>query len=240
MICVECLHPVDSLYIEYSPTNIRMTVCSNCGQFADKYIEHDAVVIAIDLLLLKRQAFRHMVFNVLSNSDKDTLHPQTIRMWILITLFDVYLTWAKAEKSNPTGHKDYKSSSSYAHVLELPVLTQYMIFLMYCVIDSAVIHIVIRILTKRILGWSRPNALSTAVLIASSSKLFPILMLIWPYDVPVVTKSISWAVNFNIVEVLTTILSCSYLHALFITACAVACKTAVCDFALTATIKAIY
>lgn len=226
MICIECLHPVHSLYVEYSPTNIRMTVCPKCGQFADKYIEHDAIVIAIDLLLLKPQAFRHMVFNVLtSGSSSDSLHPQAIRMWILITLFDVYLTWAKAEKA--------QSSLSHQRILQLPVLNQYLIFLVYCIVDSAVIHFVIRYFAKRFLGWSRPNALSTAVLIASSSKLFPILMLIWPYDVPAVTKSITWAVNFNIIEVLTTILSCSYWQALLITACAVILKEFICTWTMT-------
>lgn len=32
-----------------------MTVCKNCGKFCDKYVEHDFVVLFIDLVLIKPQ-----------------------------------------------------------------------------------------------------------------------------------------------------------------------------------------
>ena len=35
--------------------NIRLTVCKNCGRFCDKYVEHDFVVLFIDLVLIKPQ-----------------------------------------------------------------------------------------------------------------------------------------------------------------------------------------
>jgi hypothetical protein len=212
--------------VSYSPTNIRSTACPNCNKFADKYIEHDGVVIAIDLLLLKPQAFRHMVFNVLSPDDKnDGLHPQTRRMWVLITLFDVYLTWAGAEKSQPL-------SALNQYILHQPVMVQYFIFLLYCVTDTFFVHLTIRLLARRWVGWDRPNALSTAVLISSSSKLFPILMLIWSYDIPFAAKVVGWAVNFNVAEVLTTILGCSYITAIAMTACAVMAKKIACDYVI--------
>ena len=34
-----------------------------CGHVADKYIEYDPVVIFLDALLHKPQAYRHMLFN---------------------------------------------------------------------------------------------------------------------------------------------------------------------------------
>ena len=38
-ICVECGRGAQSLYTEYSHLNIRLTQCTHCKQFVDKYIE---------------------------------------------------------------------------------------------------------------------------------------------------------------------------------------------------------
>lgn len=63
-ICIECRHPVKTLWTEYSGAggakgsgghNIRLTVCHNCGNFCDKYVEHDFVIMFIDLVLIKPQ-----------------------------------------------------------------------------------------------------------------------------------------------------------------------------------------
>jgi lipid intermediate transporter len=61
-ICIECRYPVKTLYTEYSGADdrssghgVRLTVCKNCGRFCDKYVEHDAVVLFIDLVLIKPQ-----------------------------------------------------------------------------------------------------------------------------------------------------------------------------------------
>lgn len=68
-ICIECRHPVKTLWTAYSGAgdkasghNIRLTVCRNCGRFCDKYVEHDFVVLFIDLVLIKPQASLHCVF----------------------------------------------------------------------------------------------------------------------------------------------------------------------------------
>ena len=59
-ICIECRHPVKTLWKEGAGDkagghNIRLTVCKNCGRFCDKYVEHDFVVLFIDLVLIKPQ-----------------------------------------------------------------------------------------------------------------------------------------------------------------------------------------
>jgi hypothetical protein len=59
-ICIECRHPVKTLWREggggkSGGHNIRLTVCKNCGRFCDKYVEHDFVVMFIDLVLIKPQ-----------------------------------------------------------------------------------------------------------------------------------------------------------------------------------------
>lgn len=55
--------------------------------------------------------------------------------------------------------------------------------------------------------------MSTALLVSSSTKLFPILMVIWDYDVPASARSLGWAVVANNVEALRILLDCNYLTA---------------------------
>ncbi len=61
-ICIECSYPVSHLYSAYSRADdrslgkgVRLTQCPHCKRFADKYVEHDFVVIFIDLVLIKPQ-----------------------------------------------------------------------------------------------------------------------------------------------------------------------------------------
>lgn len=288
MICIECTHPVTTLYTSYSPTNLRLTACPSCNKFADKYIEYDRVLIFIDLLLLRPQAYRHVVFNVLAAPEADTLaetkekgktkkdssssssssrqkwvyrlvpdrvaqfcaraaggrlHPQTLRIWVLITLFDVYLTWARAEQQHqtpaasasppsPLSTPPSSASSPFTYFLSLPVLAQYSTFLLFCMADSVVSHATIQLLARWGLGWRDAQALSTALVISSSSKLFPILMVIWSYDVPLAATVLGWAVSFNTIEALTIILGCGYPRAVVITVVAALSRIVVCEYAL--------
>lgn len=58
--------------------------------------------------------------------------------------------------------------------------------------------------------YPRPNSVSTALLVSSSTKLFPILMVVWEYDVPAAARSLGWAVVANNVEALRILLDCRY------------------------------
>ncbi|KZS91732.1 Arv1-domain-containing protein [Sistotremastrum niveocremeum HHB9708] len=63
-ICITCTKPLPYLYTLYNTAhNLRLESCENCGNFADPYIEHDAFVIVLDLILLKRGVYRHLLFN---------------------------------------------------------------------------------------------------------------------------------------------------------------------------------
>lgn len=348
MICIECTEPVHSLYTQYSPSNIRLTACRRCNKFADKYIEYDSVLVFVDVILLKPQAYRHLVFNVFTpekqvwgsppvasipistseevDADDDTteksdekalrrpeddkirirkrnnmskeseppssqsskhpsilssssspqskqslrqrdrpkslfsllhipiisgLHVQAQRMWLLVTLFDVYLTWARAEQNRALDARFHK-------ILEYPVLAQYSSFLVLCLVESLTTHCVLRAFAIYWLKWrgysdkaaaagtlrtkekdvdknsasvlnAAKAALSTALLISSSSKLFPILMVIWSYDVPFAATVLGWAISFNTIEALTIILQCGYLKACFMTAVAAFLRNQICD-----------
>ncbi|WAO95062.1 Protein ARV [Fusarium falciforme] len=226
-ICIECRHPVKTLWTQYSGAgdkasghNIRLTVCRNCGQFCDKYVEHDFVVLFIDLVLIKPQVYRHLLYNTLT-SDDDRLDPSIVRLGILLLLFDVYLTWARIEKQ--TVPDAAPGESNLGKLAQQSIVFQYLFFLVFCALSTAAFHVSIRFLTSstfsplNALGifprYSRPNSVSTALLVSSYSKLFPILMVIWEYDVPAAARSLGWAVVANNVEALRILLDCGYTTA---------------------------
>ncbi|KAK9452596.1 Arv1-like family-domain-containing protein [Dipodascopsis uninucleata] len=213
MMCIECAHPVTSLYTEYSSNNIRLTACPNCNKFADKYIEHDSVLIFIDLVLIKPQVYRHLTFNRLSISPH--LQSAVRKMFILITLFDVYLTWARVEKVGRIESSSGLDSPTNA-ILKLPVLGQYLFFIVYCLTETLTSHVVLRWLGQFVVSDRAkfdPNTISIALLISSATKLFPILMVIWSYDIPAAAKAVGWAVNVNNVEALNIVLGCGHIRA---------------------------
>ncbi|POS87628.1 Arv1-like family protein [Erysiphe pulchra] len=207
-ICVECRFPVRTLYTEYSGAGdkssghgVRLTVCQNCGRFCDKYVEHDYVVLFIDLVLIKPQ-------------------PSIIRLGILLLLFDVYLTWARIERQTSSSTTTSYDTTNFLRLAQKPIIFQYLFFLILCAISTLAFHLSIRFLTSSpysplvklglLSRYSRPNSVSTALLVSSSTKLFPILMVIWEYDVPAAARSLGWAVVANNVEALKILLDCGY------------------------------
>jgi hypothetical protein len=67
-ICISCRHPIPVLYTTYSKADdralgkgVRLTQCPNCKGFADKYVEHDFVVLFIDLVLIKPEVRSHPI-----------------------------------------------------------------------------------------------------------------------------------------------------------------------------------
>jgi hypothetical protein len=89
-----------------------------------------------------------------------------------------------------------------------------------CTCATLAFHHSIRFLTSSYLSplvlmglidrYPRPNSVSTALLVSSCTKLFPILMIIWEYDIPVAAKVLGWAVVANNVEAMNILLGCGY------------------------------
>lgn len=67
-ICVTCTEPIPHLYTVYeSAYNLRLEQCGICLSFADPYVEHDSLTLILDLILLKRGVYRHLLYNRGSN-----------------------------------------------------------------------------------------------------------------------------------------------------------------------------
>nr|KJB41569.1 hypothetical protein B456_007G114300 [Gossypium raimondii] len=65
--CVQCGFRIKTLFVQYSPGNIRLMKCVNCKAVADEYIECELMIVLIDLILHKPKAYRHVLFNVLNH-----------------------------------------------------------------------------------------------------------------------------------------------------------------------------
>lgn len=63
-----CGEAVETLYVEFSPTNIRLTRCSKCGKVADKYVEYELLLVLLDTVLHRKPAVRHLLYNRMSDS----------------------------------------------------------------------------------------------------------------------------------------------------------------------------
>ncbi|KAF2002280.1 Arv1-like protein, partial [Amniculicola lignicola CBS 123094] len=256
-ICIECRTPVKTLYTTYSKADdrslgkgVRLTQCPRCKRFADKYVEHDFVVLFIDLVLIKPQVYRHLLFNRLGGDD-DKFDRSIIRLGILLLLFDVYLTWARIEKlSLPPSplHRTSPSTSpspssqannpltntttttTNATLLEAqPLVLQYLFFLLLVSSSTLSFHLPIRLLcslsptrippllrsiySRLIPYYPHPTPLSTALLVSSCTKLFPILLIIWDYDLQASATAVSWAVIVNNIAALEILMDCGYLRA---------------------------
>ncbi|KAF1361189.1 ARV1-like protein [Lizonia empirigonia] len=239
-ICIECRYPVKTLYTEYSKADdralgkgVRLTQCLRCKKFADKYVEHDFVVLFIDLVLIKTQVYRHLLFNRLGRDDSK-FDRSILRLGILLLLFDVYLTWARIEKlflPPASAHlAPPRDPLTNATILQAqPLIVQYLFFLLLVTLSTLAFHLPIRLLTSFNPAalprpvrywWSRlvpyyphPTPLSTALLVSSCTKLFPILLMIWDYDLPSSATAVSWAVIVNNVAALEILMDCGYVRA---------------------------
>ena len=67
--------------------------------------------------------------------------------------------------------------------------------------------------TRLIPYYPHPTPLSTALLVSSCTKLFPILLIIWEYDLPSSATAVSWAVIANNVAALEILMDCGYVRA---------------------------
>ena len=83
MACVFCCSKVDKLILEYSGYSV-LAHCVKCDRIADPYLEYDLVLLSLDLILQKPEAYRHMMWTKLSNSFIS-------RFFILIVMFEVYI-----------------------------------------------------------------------------------------------------------------------------------------------------
>ncbi|KAL5572246.1 hypothetical protein UlMin_021843 [Ulmus minor] len=174
--CVECGHGIKTLFVQYSPGNIRLMKCDNCKAVADEYIECEIMIIVIDLILHKPKAYRHLLYNVL-----DPQNPQFQGLlWICsfgFLLLDAYrsliICRSKAEWGLST------SIDSFIWICQKIFMD---VFLGNFMLFSTIL-----LATKTLLSTSlRYKDILLAVLISSYFKMCLFPMMVWEFPSSVV------------------------------------------------------
>jgi len=152
---------------------------------------------------------------------------------VLLLLFDVYLTWARIEKlslpRDPPAPRANEANTNAALLQAQPLILQYLFFLLLVCSSTLAFHLPIRLLCAfdplnlptplaKIYGglvprYPHPTPVSTALLVSSCTKLFPILLIIWDYDLPSSATAVSWAVIVNNIAALEILMDCGYVRA---------------------------
>ncbi|KAG2218699.1 hypothetical protein INT45_003966 [Circinella minor] len=182
------------------PTCVECGASEKCNRFADKYIEHDFVIIFIDMLLLKPQVYRHLLFNRIAQSGSG----------IERTFCTVDIKWFRLE----TYYADYNSTFA-----PRPLYHQYLYILALCIFEFVTFHGFIRLAIQLLLPSSkkiRYNYVAMALVISSFGKMLLILMVIWDYK----QLEYSWLVGLIVLasntEALSVYLGISSLRVLVI------------------------
>ena len=117
--CVYCGTPTTRLYrhLLSSSHSIKLTTCSTCNQIVDPYIEREVLLIVIDCILLREEAYRHVLYNrllkmittiTLDDDDKEKKQSnesssasasllftwkKAIQILFAWTILDTYIVW---------------------------------------------------------------------------------------------------------------------------------------------------
>lgn len=256
MICIECGYTgIDCLYSRYKSEYIKLTVCPKCNKIADKYIEYDSVILSLDILLLKKQAYRHLSFNLIeqeiiykSNKSKPD-YSKLFRLFLLILSLEVYLIWANEEISS--FHSKFINL-----ILQKGIIFQYLFFIIKLGLENIILNISLQLIIRNWYNWGTNNkdvnmnvksnqlfayktiVLFLTVIVSGSIKLFPILMFIWPYDnLAIIKKFINIIAFVNIVEALKIVTNCQYLKIVFALALSMLIKNIISNVVLVALLR---
>ncbi|NWI99954.1 ARV1 protein, partial [Crypturellus undulatus] len=169
--CIECHGEAAELYRDYQRGVLRISICKSCQKPVDKYIEYDPVIILINAILCKAQAYRHILFNT-----KINIHG---KLCIFCLLCEAYLRWLQLQDSSQNIDPDdlirYAKEWDFYRMFGLASLEQ----------ASFLVGIFIAL-------WQmRPEMLKTksdfilllkALLLSSYGKLLLIPAVIWEHD----------------------------------------------------------
>ncbi|XP_038617058.1 protein ARV1 [Tachyglossus aculeatus] len=96
--CIECHREATELYRDYNRGVLKITICKSCQKPVDKYIEYDPVIILINAILCKAQAYRHILFNTQIN-----IHG---KLCIFCLLCEAYVRWLQLQDSSQSPDPD--------------------------------------------------------------------------------------------------------------------------------------
>lgn len=101
-VCVECGCPTSCIFKDMNASTaskceatkqgnsapmkidgIRLERCARCGKNVDKYAEYDPIIVHLDALLQRRQAYMHIIWN-------DVLQPESSKHFVTALLSFIF------------------------------------------------------------------------------------------------------------------------------------------------------
>ena len=226
-VCVNCGEYIShgKLYIKYSNNSYKLLDCPKCGKVIDKYIEYDHLNIFINIILLKKGVYTHLVYN----SDNEILNK---RLKYIVLSFEVYITWVYQEHLIHLIRSSSKMNigiiSNIANqfsiidfVFKQNAFWQYCFFIQHCFLEQWIFLKLVNFTFAKYLYLGNKNSLkifeNTLLLSYISRLIFPILMLIWPYDSSIIIPSyiMKWLTNYYIIESVNLIIHKKNNHNMF-------------------------
>ncbi|KAJ1293321.1 hypothetical protein BS78_01G059000 [Paspalum vaginatum] len=190
--CVGCGGRVKTLFVQYSPGNIRLMKCDNCKAVADPYIECEFMIILIDLILHKTRAYRHILFNKLSmgsSVDKGILYRSTL---IHIALDAFRISFSKGNTADGASYRSIFSTTFNCIEVIGDALLGNIIFVIMLLLG-------VRFILKLSFDIIRYREVLFAVIISSYFKLFLFTMMVWEFPSSVIFIVEMFVLSSNVI-----------------------------------------
>ncbi|CAD5311385.1 unnamed protein product [Arabidopsis thaliana] len=180
--CVGCGFRVKSLFIQYSPGNIRLMKCGNCKEVADEYIECERMIIFIDLILHRPKVYRHVLYNAINPATVNIQH----LLWKCVVGEIHRQTYLKSPELIIDRSLLLRKSDEESSFSDSPVLLSIKVLIGVLSANAAFI-ISFAIATKGLLNEvSRRREIMLGIFISSYFKIFLLAMLVWEFPMSVI------------------------------------------------------
>ena len=87
--CIHCLTPCGALYRKYGAATIKLSQCSECKRDVDPYCEREWLLVVLDCILLREQAYRHLLFH-----RRIELHGHLKSIFVLCAVLRARFMWS--------------------------------------------------------------------------------------------------------------------------------------------------
>lgn len=193
-ICINCGTETEELYRRYCPSVLKVLKCVSlyvnfilnnffflfnvllqvkCGLLADKYIEYDPVIVFVDLILLEKQAYQHLLYN--SN------FKSYWKLMVMLWLAEAFRAWSFCESVNSQktnkniGNRDVFQGNCNFYILLLQTAITLTVFIATVIIVTEL---------RWMLSRKRPHKynakdLTRALIVGGCSKLLGLLAIVW-------------------------------------------------------------
>ena len=122
--CIHCLHESNTLFRKFSPTSLKLTVCTACGLNVDPYVEREAFWVVMDALLLRQDAYRHLLLNRHLEEDIMALNkknnPAKALQYVVATsMLQTYLAWQAYNNNDKNGQLNNNNNNNKESLFNL-------------------------------------------------------------------------------------------------------------------------